>query len=309
MVFLLLKFALQEFKADREYRNVSPKTLGRYMLDLNKFYNYCVEQEIINLEDITASFVKQYLLFCKAKGNNPTTVNSNLHVLKIFFNYFEHELDVFTTKTNPTKRIAPVKETIKIEVFTDAQISQMLKYYRALKQRDKSLYAYRDYFMIIFLLGTACRIGETANLRWKDVDMINQVITVTGKKRVASSIPMTDKLKAEFLEWHLFQEQYFPSMPEFVFTDRHGKQLSDNAIKMIFKHLKERMGFKDVRLSGHTFRHTAAHRMLMAGADVATVQKMLRHSNVNQTLKYFALWGTALASQNEKFNALNHLNI
>src|SRR5690606_38034471 len=134
----------------------------------NQFHQYCTEHEIINIEDITASFIKQYLVHCKNKGNNPTTVNSHLHVLKIFFNYFEFELDIFTPKTNPTKRIVPAKENIKIEVFTDHHIKQMLKYYQSLKYRDKTLYAYRDYFLIIFLLGSACRIGEASNLRWRD---------------------------------------------------------------------------------------------------------------------------------------------
>ncbi|GIP20380.1 hypothetical protein J22TS3_06550 [Paenibacillus sp. J22TS3] len=126
------------------------------------------------------------------------TVNSKLHILKIFFNYFEYEIDLFTPKTNPTKKIPYAKEEIKIEVFSDEQIKQMLNYYKRLKHRDKTLYAYRDYFLIIFFLGSACRLGEAVNLRWMDVDLNNQVITVTGKKRVASSIPMTDKLKMEF---------------------------------------------------------------------------------------------------------------
>jgi integrase/recombinase XerD len=119
---------------------------------------------------------------------------------------------------------------------------------------------------------------------------------------------MTDKLKKEFMEFKLFTEQYFGTLPEYVFTDRKGNQLTDNAMKMIFKHLKAIMNFKNVRLSAHTFRHTAAHRMLMAGADIGTIQKILRHSNITMTLKYFSLWGTALAEQNNKFNALNNID-
>ncbi|WP_307587218.1 tyrosine-type recombinase/integrase [Paenibacillus wynnii] len=309
MVFLLLKFALSEFKSDRMYRNVSDRTLTAYMGLMNEFHQYCVQHEIINVEDCTASFVKQYLLQCKEKGNNPTTVNSKLHILKIFFNYFETEMEVFTPKTNPTKRIIFAKEDVKIEVFTDAQIKQMLRFYQSIKYRDKSLYAYRDYFLIIWLLGSACRLGETVSLRWSDVDLVNQVITVNGKKRVASSIPMSDRLKREFIEYRIFVEKYFPTMPETVFTDRKGKQLTDNALKMVFKHLKVIMNFKNVRLSCHTFRHTAAHSMIMAGCDIGTIQKLLRHSNISMTLKYFSLWGTALAEQNEKFNPLNNMDI
>ncbi|WP_438497429.1 tyrosine-type recombinase/integrase [Paenibacillus sp. IHBB 3054] len=306
---MLMKFALSEFKSDREYRNVSDRTLAAYMAEMGKFHEYCINNEIINVEDCTASLVKQYLLAAKEKGNNPTTINTKLHILKIFFNYFESEMELFTPKTNPTKRITFAKENVKIEVFTDEQLKQMLRFYQKLKFRDKSLYSYRDYFLIIFLIGSACRLGETVNLRWSDVDLTNQIITVNGKKKVASSIPMTDKLKREFVEYRMFAEKYFPSLPEYVFTDRDGKQLTDNALKMVFKHLKAIMNFKNVRLSAHTFRHTAAHRMIVSGCDIGTVQKILRHTNVSMTLRYFALWGTALAEQNEKYNPLNSIDI
>jgi integrase/recombinase XerD len=310
VVFLLLKFSISEFRADREFRNISKQTMVSYFGVLKEFHEYCVKQEIINLEDCTMSLVKNYLIYCgKERNNNPSTVNSKLHVLKIFFNYFENELEIFNTKTNPTKKIMFVKEEVKIEVFTDAQIKQMLTYFQKLKYRDKSYYAYRDYFLIIWLLGSACRLGETINLRWSDVDLHNQIITVNGKKRQASSIPMTDKLKQEFLEYKLFVDQHFTPSPEYVFTDRDGKNLTENAIKCMFKRLKDNMNFKNCRLSCHTFRHTAAHRMLVAGADVATVQKILRHNNIATTLKYFSLWGTALKSQNDKFNALNFINL
>jgi integrase/recombinase XerD len=310
VVVLLLKFALQEFKSDREYRNISSKTLDTYMLTLNEFHDYAVQREIVNLEDCTQSLVKSYLIYCgKERKNNPTTVNSKLHVLKIFFNYFETEMEIFNPKTNPTKRIGYAKEDIKIEVFSDAQVKQMLNYFQRLKYRDKTYYAYRGYFLIIFLLSTACRLGETINLRWSDVNLNDQVITVTGKKRVASSLPMTDKLKKEFLEYKLFVEQNFKESPEYVFTDRDGNKLTENALKCLFKHLKANMNFKNVRLSAHTFRHTAAHRMIMAGCDVGTIQKLLRHSNVSMTLRYFSLWGTALKEQNDKYNPLNTMDI
>lgn len=120
---------------------------------------------------------------------------------------------------------------------------------------------------------------------------------------------MTDKLKKEFCEFKVFVAQNFRELPEYVFTDRKGMKVTDNAMKCIFKHLKANMNFKDVRLSCHTFRHTVAHRMLMAGADVATIQKILRHTNVSMTMRYFSMWGTALKEQNEKYNPLNAFNL
>ncbi len=306
---MLLKFAIKDFKDDREYKNLSPKTIESYMSALNEFQSFCSNEEIIDVNDVTARAVKNYLMYChKERNNNVTTRNSKLHVLKIFFNYLE-ENEIITSKQNPTKRIGYGKEDIKIEVFQDSHIKKMLGYYQRIKQREKSFFAYRDYTMIVFLLATGVRLGEMVNLKWNEVDIKNGTVTVFGKKRQQSSIPITDKLIKELCEYRVFCEKTFGEIPNFVFTDIEGNQLTDNSVKCVFKRLKTVMNFQDVRLSAHTFRHTFAHRMLMNGCDIFTLQKMLRHSNIAMTQRYLAIWGTALKEQNDKFNPLNNIDI
>ncbi|MED0676310.1 tyrosine-type recombinase/integrase [Aneurinibacillus thermoaerophilus] len=305
---MLLKFAAKDFLDDREFKNVSPTTLDRYTRILAEFQDFCAKDEIVNVEDVSANIVKKYLTDCHKRGNKSTTVNTKLRGLKAFFNYMV-ECEVITEKRNPTTKIGYAKEEVKIEVFTDYHIQQMLGYYRRLKSRDKSFFAYRDYTIIVFLLGTGVRLGELCNLKWNDVNLVHDVLTVFGKKREQSSIPITEKLKKELAEYKIFCEQWFGTQSEYVFTDADNRQLTPNAVKCVFKRLKEIMNFKDVRLSAHTFRHTFAHRMLMAGCDVFTLQKMLRHSSIEMTQKYLSLWGIALKEQNEKFNPLNNLDI
>lgn len=306
---MLIKFAIKDFQEDREYKNLSQRTIESYLSTLKEFQNYCAELNIINVSDVAAEHVKKYLLYCqKEKKNNHTTTNSKLHTLKIFFNYLQHN-DIIGEKQNPTKKIGYAKEEIKIEVFTDNHINQMLGYFRRLKYRDKSYYSYRDYLCIVILLGTGMRLGELCNIRWNDVDLINGSIIVFGKKRQQSTIPITEKLIKELSQFRIFCSHQFGEIPEYLFTDREGNPLTPNAIKCVFKRLKEIMNFKDVRLSAHTFRHTFAHRMLMNGCDVFTLQKMLRHNNIAMTQRYLAIWGTALKEQNDKFNPLNNLEI
>ncbi|MEW9674145.1 tyrosine-type recombinase/integrase [Ammoniphilus sp. 3BR4] len=307
---MLLKFAVKDFLDDREFKNVSPQTIANYRNTLNDFHNYCVEKEIVDTSDITASIIKSYLMYCQRKrNNNPTTINTKIRNLKVFFNYLENELQLFDSKNNPIGKIVTVKSDVQIEVFTDSHIKQMLNYYRRLKYRDKSFYAYRDTAIIITLLGTGIRLGELINLKWNHVDLNNLTITLFGKKREQSSIPMTIKLKKELAEYKLFLEQSFEDSPAYLFTDKDGQPLTANAIKNIFKRLKTIMSFKDVRLSAHTFRHTFAHRCLMAGMDIFTLQKLLRHNDLSMTQKYVAIWGTALKEQNDKYNPLNNIEV
>ncbi|MGC7870851.1 tyrosine-type recombinase/integrase [Desulfosporosinus sp. SYSU MS00001] len=57
-----------------------------------------------------------------------------------------------------------------------------------------SLFAYRDYAIIVTLLGTGMRLGGICNLQWRHVDFENLTITTYGKKREYSSVPISKKL-------------------------------------------------------------------------------------------------------------------
>jgi integrase/recombinase XerD len=139
--------------------------------------------------------------------------------------------------------------------------------------------------------------------------LVTGTIIVFGKNRTQGSIPITDKLVKELAEYKVFCQQHFPKLSEYVFINNENKHMTANAVKNVFKRLKTIMNFNDVRLSAHTFRHTFAHRFLMNGGDVFTLQKMLRHSNLKMTEKYIAIWGTALREQNDKYNPLNSLDV
>lgn len=303
MVFLYLKFAVQNFLEDREYRNLSTKSIEIYKTTLIEFQSFCGNNDIINAEDITQDVIKQYIVYCKnERGNSPTSCNHKLNNLKIWINYLTEELEIFDEKSKPTKKLKYQKTDVRIEVFTDNQIKQMLAYYRKMKSIEKGFYAVRDFTAIYTLLGTGIRLGELANLTWDSIDFINFNLTVYGKKRQESSLPLTEKLKKELSDYKAYCEQYLNNLPEYIFTNSQGKKLTDNAIKCVFKRLKNVMGFQ---VNAHKFRHTFAHKYIMAGGDPFSLQRMLRHNNLNTTQRYVNMWGSALREQNEKYSPLN----
>ncbi len=309
VVKLIFKFAMKNYLEDAEFRNISIRTIKHYSDVLNEFYDYMVKNEIVNVEDVNKTIVKSYILDCqKRRKNNPTTSNSKLRALKTFFTYCETELEIFNSKTNPCQNLTYAKEDVKIEPFSDEQIRQMLNYYQKMKYKSKTFYAYRDYFLIIWLLGTGARLGETINLRWQDIDLENDIVKVIGKKRVDSTIPMGHKLKKEILEYKLFVEQKFKILPVYVFTNQSGGQLQDSAIKSVFKRLQKVMNFKN-RLSAHSFRHTFSRKFLTSGGNAFGLKRMLRHSSINQTQRYVNLYADDIKHMNDQFNPLNNIDV
>jgi integrase/recombinase XerD len=63
-------------------------------------------------------------------------------------------------KNNPAKKVKMQKDDVKIDVFSDEQIRQMLNFYRRIKRCEKSYVAYRDNMIIVTILGNGIRRGK-----------------------------------------------------------------------------------------------------------------------------------------------------
>ncbi|WP_051143869.1 tyrosine-type recombinase/integrase [Marinococcus halotolerans] len=302
----MLKFAFQEFIEERKYRNTTDVNILNYKTLLGGFITHCLEHEVINVEEITSYHVKSFLVACQHKGNKPGTLNTKLQRIRAFLNYMVEEEII---KESPAKRIKYVKDEVRINVFSDEQVKQMLGYYRSLKRREQSYFAYRGYMLIVLLLGTGMRRGEIINLKWEDVDLANLNIQVFGKTRRKETILITEKLSKELSSYYLFCERHFGAIADYVFVNRNNKQMTENSIMLLFQNLQKKMNFKDVRVSPHTFRHTFCHRMALSGMSAFAIQKMMRHENIAVTMRYVAMWGNDLKEQNDKYNPLNKMEI
>ena len=75
------------------------------------------------------------------------------------------------------------------------------------------------------------------------------------------------------------------------------------AIKSIFERLAKKSGI--TRLHPHLLRHTAATRMLANGADLHSVQRLLRHSDIRTTLRYLHLVPEQLQEKMRLFSPLS----
>ncbi|GMA63148.1 site-specific integrase [Alicyclobacillus fastidiosus] len=129
---MLIKFAIKDFIDDRQLKNLSQHTISGYQRTLSEFHQFCVENSVVDTGDVTHSLVKRYFLYCQAeRGNNAVTLNHKLINIRAFFNYAEAELELYNEKNNPIRKMSRFKTDVKIDVFTDYHIRQMLLYYPA----------------------------------------------------------------------------------------------------------------------------------------------------------------------------------
>lgn len=128
--------------------------------------------------------------------------------------------------------------------------------------------------LIRFLYDTGMRVTEALNLRWEDIDGSHAKVR-TLKGGAHRIVPLTKTALGT-----LRRED-----PVRVWT------VSQDSLNWNFKTARERSitmrGQEDV--VPHALRHSAASRLVAAGADVAMVKEFLGHRNITTTMRYVHL--------------------
>jgi integrase/recombinase XerD len=108
---VLLKFVYQDFLEDRRFKNTTKTNIKIYEMLLGEFVDYCIENEVVNVEDITYSHVRQHLLNCQEKGDKASTINSKLLRIRAFLNYM---VDCEVIKNNPAHKVKDKKRILRL---------------------------------------------------------------------------------------------------------------------------------------------------------------------------------------------------
>ena len=126
-------------------------------------------------------------------------------------------------------------------------------------------------------LHTGMRRGELLNLRWDQIrnGFIYLTETKSGKAR---QIPLDDRAAQVLKE--LRQKNQLKS--PYVFCDSQGKRLHE--VKRSFASACRRAGIENFRF--HDLRHTFASHLVMRGANLKAVQRLLGHSDPKMTDRY-----------------------
>ena len=148
----------------------------------------------------------------------------------------------------------------------------------------------RDGAILCVLYGGGLRRSEVVDLNVGDYDADSGALTVRrgkgGKARLAYLPPGGASRVARWLE---FRHRFSPlDGPLFHPIHRSGKvfstRLTDQAILALLQRRAVQAGLRP--FSPHDLRRTFISDLLDAGADIATVQKLAGHANVQTTARY-----------------------
>ena len=279
----------------RVEKNSSSHTVNSYQRDLYDFFQFIEEnhKEKSALSNIDRILIRNYLASLTQSWYSRATIMRKIASIRSFFKFLLREGFV---SANPCTDIRTPKLEKRLPVFLDTlEISELLD------QPDcNDLLGMRDKVILEILYATGVRVAELASICFKDIDIEERVIIVTGKgskERVVimgkNAITALKKYMIDSRPVLVKQNNVKPS--DNLFVNARGGPLTDRSVRRIVAKYVELMALAK-KVSPHTIRHSFATHLLNNGADLRTVQELLGHVNLSTTQLYTHLTTDRLQS-------------
>lgn len=136
--------------------------------------------------------------------------------------------------------------------------------------------------LMLIAMNTGLGRGELFQLEWKDIDLVDKLVTVTGAKAKSGQtrrLPLNQEAHEVLTSWHA---QATKSSGTHVFPGVGGSRLT--TINTAWCSLKAKAGLPDFRF--HDLRHHFASRLVQPGIDLNTVPELLGHADISMLLRY-----------------------
>jgi len=144
----------------------------------------------------------------------------------------------------------------------------------------------RNRAMLETLYACGLRVSELISLKLSDLYFEEGFISVQGKGNKQRFVPIsahTQKYITLYCSEVRIHNEPQPDSVDIVFLNRRGKYLTRAMVFTIIKNLVQEAGIKKI-ISPHTFRHSFATHLLKNGADLRSIQLMLKKRALHSAL-------------------------
>ncbi len=261
----------------KDERFYSPRTLRSYQTDLIQFGKF-LDSQGLDFNRINHLDIRKFLVFLGQKDCKPKSLARKISALKSFYRYMTRF--GFLDK-NPALLLSPFKYKSRLP-----EVLELDELEKLLESPNDTLLGLRDRVILETLYSTGIRVSELVNLDVEDVDFINGMVKVMGKRRKERICPIGEKA-LEALQIYLKKRKSSRDRKygHVLIQNNHGGRLTDRSVSRIIKgYIKKIALTKNV--TPHTFRHSFATHLLNRGADLRSIQELLGHVSLSTTQIY-----------------------
>jgi integrase/recombinase XerD len=261
----------QRMLDELQRRNYSPSTFRGYILAVKQFAEYFGKSP----EKLGAEEVRSFQLhLLQVKKLKPQTVKMRIAALRFLYKKTlrRRDLDIDDLPFPKVPKKLPV-------VLSHEEVTRLIEAAPNL--------TYRTILMVLY--GTGMRRAEVPRLKVGDIDSERMIVHIRqGKGGRDRDVPMSPKL-LEALRGHYRRKR----SNTYIFSSSAGhfgvdNPVSDKTVWHAVRGAAKRAGLTKT-IGPHTLRHTFATHLCEAGADLRTIQLLMGHSCLKDTLIYLHL--------------------
>lgn len=262
---------IASFLLDCQARNLRPASVEAYRLQLVYFAAYAQSHAVADLSGISPQTIRAYFASQLQRGLSPHTVRMSGRCLRAWFNWCIDE--GILTESPMTRVRMPKVDAPAPDFFTPEEVQRLLH-----------VASVRDRALVLFLLDSGARLGETAALDISDINPETwsvQLRTLTKSRR-----PRTVYLGSVTRVAMIAYIDQRPKVDGFLWRmARTITPLTRNGVQEAIKRLGRRADVYPC--APHRFRRTFAMWSLRAGMESDAVSRLLGHSD-GAMLRFYA---------------------
>ena len=284
----------------------SPLTVRNYKHYLYRFSNWITKTYgNLDITDVSLNNVRGYRVYLSElkdpKGNNLSKRTQGYHIIgmRSFLKWLiKNDVVVLA----PEKLDLPKTDDRQVKFLSGDQVDRLLA-----APSLSSLAGKRDKAMLEVLFSTGLRVSELTKLDRDKIDLERREFGIIGKGGRARVVFLSNRA-ADWVKSYILARK---DNSQALFIRHRGKvdiSASDDELRLTHRSVQRMVKkyVKKIKLpvdaTVHTIRHSYATDLLIAGADLRSVQEMLGHKNVSTTQIYTHVTNKQLKTVHEAFH-------
>lgn len=290
----------------RVEKGSSPLTVRNYKHYLERFLQWLKRENLAaNLASIDLKNIQKYRLYLSQledyRGETLSKKTQGYHIIAI--RSFLKWLNKNDYEAIPAEKLdLPKISERQVTFMTGEHVDRLLS-----APSMSSIIGKRDKAILELLFSTGLRVSELTKLDRDKIDLERREFGITGKGGRGRVVFLSSRA-AEWLSLYLSarKDHFSP-----LFIRHKGRidpsvedekmRLTPRSVQRLVKKYSKKVKIP-VEVTPHVLRHSFATDLLIAGADLRSVQEMLGHKNVATTQIYTHVTNKQLRSVYEKYH-------
>lgn len=291
--------ATQQRSFIREYltycrveKGLAVNSIESYENDLTRLGKWTKKNDL-DLISLTRQDLREWLIDL---GGEKLSENSRRRLISSVRGFYKFLMFDGHIKQNPAEDLVAPQKGFYLPRFLNQTEIEML-----LAAPDTSTETgLRDRALLELMYASGLRVSETANIKIRNIDIDQGILTTTGKGNKTRRVPVGSSA-IEWLKSYLALRRKKENIDiDNIFINSNGSSLNRQSIHRMMKEYAEKCGLDGV--SPHTLRHSFATHLVQNSADIRSVQQMLGHADISTTQIYTHITNAQLKKNYKRFH-------